>query len=398
MKAFEPVNISGVTFRNRIIRSATYEGACDKTGFPTPLYYEMYEHLAGSEAGAIITGFAYVSNEGRAMHSAQAGIDSPDKITGLKILTERVHRHGCPIILQIAHTGRQTLRRATGMPVRGSSSKRSVYLREKAVPFSTREVYDVIDTFANAATYAREAGFDGVQVHAAHGYLVHQFLLGSINDRKDEFGVDPTTGIGSAFLEKVIGAIRVKCGKDFPVFVKISGGVHGKNNFTIGQFSALIRVLDRIRVEAIEISYGTMDYPFDIFRGDLPVKLILNINPLFKTGNPVIKRVNKAVIDLWFRPRMLPFSPVYNLNYAAQAKKLTDIPLISVGGFRNPGEIENALTSGNADLVSLSRPFLAEPDLVIKMKHDLNHQSLCINCNFCVVMCDSGKPTKCYKF
>ncbi len=398
MKAFQPITIAGITFRNRIIRSATYEGMCDEKGFPTAGYYSTYEALARADAGGIITGFAYVSKEGRAMQPAQAGIDAPDKIPGFRTLTDKVHQYGCPVILQIAHTGRQTIRRVTGLPVRGTSSKRSVYFWEKPVPFSTGEIYDRINKFADAASYARDAGFDGIQVHAAHGYLVHQFLLPGINNRKDEFGIDPQTGIGSAFLEKIIGSIRHRCGNDFPVFVKISGGINDEKHFNIDRFSSLIRILDHIRVDAIEISYGTMDYPFNIFRGEMPVNLILLRNPLFKTRNPIMRSLNKAIIDLWFRPRLLPFSPTYNVKYARLAKTLTCIPVIVVGGFRNPGEIEEALTSGSADLVSLSRPFVAEPNIVSKMKNDRNYQSLCKNCNYCAVMCDSGEPTKCYKF
>jgi len=398
MKVFQPVNIAGITFRNRILRSATYEGMCNDKGIPAAGYYAAYENLARADTGGIITGFTYVSKEGRAMQPAQAGIDAPDKIAGFRILTDRVHQYGCPIILQIAHAGRQTIRRVTGLPVRGCSSYRSVYFRAKPVPFSTGEIYEVINKFADAASYARDAGFDGIQVHAAHGYLVHQFLLPGINNRKDEFAIDPQTRIGSAFLEKIIVSIRHRCGNDFPVFVKISGGINDEKNFGIDGFISLIRVLDRLLVDAIEISYGTMDHPFNIFRGEMPVRLILLKNPFFKTRNPIRRFLNKTIIDLWFRPRQLPFSPGYNVKYATLAKTLTTIPVIVVGGFRNQGEIEEALASGSADLVSLSRPFVAEPDIVIKMKNDRNYQSLCKNCNYCAVMCDSGEPTKCYKF
>ncbi|MCK9424258.1 MAG: NADH:flavin oxidoreductase [Bacteroidales bacterium] len=398
MKIFQSVNIAGITFRNRIIRSATYEGMCDEKGFPTARYYASYETLAKADVGGIITGFAYVSKEGRAMQSAQAGIDAPDKIPFFRKLTDRIHRYGCPVILQIAHTGRQTIGHVTGLPVKGASSKRSVYFREKTVPYQTREIYGVINKFTDAVSYAREAGFDGVQIHAAHGYLVHQFLLPGNNNRKDEFGIDPETGIGSAFLEGIIRSVRKRCGSDYPVFVKVSGGIGDEKHFNIDRFTSLIRILNRIQVDAIEISYGTMDNPFNIFRGEMPVNLILAKNPFFKTHNPVRKLLNKAIIDLWFRKRTLPFSHGYNLQYAALAKTLTDIPVIVVGGFRNPVEIEQALSSGKADMVSLSRPFVAEPDIVLKMKNDWNYQSLCKNCNYCAVMCDSGEPTKCYKF
>jgi 2,4-dienoyl-CoA reductase-like NADH-dependent reductase (Old Yellow Enzyme family) len=140
-----------------------------------------------------------------------------------------------------------------------------------------------------------------------------------------------------------------------------------------------------------------MDFPFNIFRGEVPVDLILAKNPFFATQNPVVKFMNRTIIDQWFRPQQIPFSSAYNVSFARNAKSITGIPVFVVGGFRKPGDIEDVLTSGDADLVSLSRPFVAEPDIVLKMKNDRNYQSLCRNCNYCAVMCDSGKPTKCYQ-
>lgn len=397
MNPFEPVNIAGIAFRNRIIRSATYEGACDTSGFVTQHYIDLYEKLARSGAGGLITGFAYISREGRAMHQAQAGIDDPDKIPGLSAMTTMVHQHNCPVILQIAHCGRQTLSRVTGMRVRGASGKRSVYFGEKPVKLQTREVYNIIEKFALSAAYAREAGFDGIQLHAAHGYLIHQFLLPWINNRRDEFGIDATTGIGSRFLETVTAAVRNKCGPDFPLFVKISHAIHDEMRFTSDRYAALISVLDRIGVDGIEVSHGTMDYPFNIFRGDLPVDLILSKNPIFKAKTRTGKILRRIAVNLWFRPNIKPFSPAYNLGQARIAKQLTGIPVVVVGGFRSLEDIEEALNSSGADLVSMCRPFIAEPGIVLKMKEDRNYHSRCQNCNFCAVMCDSGGVTKCYK-
>ncbi len=397
MKALEPYQVKGVTFRNRIIRSATYEGACDREGFATAAYGEMYENLARSGAGAIITGFAFITPEGRAMQPAQAGIDAPDKIPGLRAMTDRVHRHGCPVFLQVAHSGRQTLGRITGLPVRGCSARRSPYFRERPLPFSTREAEDIAGRFGISAAYAREAGFDGIQLHAAHGYLIHQFLLAGVNNRRDEFGIDPQTGIGSAFLERIIASVRQRCGQDFPLLVKISGATGDDRQFGPRQFTALIGLLDRAGVDAIEISFGTMDLPFNIFRGDLPVGLILDRNPLYRARSIWRRTLNKTLIDLWFRPKLLPFTPTYNLEYAQQAKRLTRIPVISVGGFRTGREIEAALAGWKTDLVALSRPFVAEPDFAEKITHDPDHRSPCTCCNWCAVMCDSGESTRCYR-
>lgn len=397
MELFEPATIGGVVLKNRVIRSATYEGMCDPHGVPTDRYYRYYASLAENGPGAVITGFAFVSREGRAMQPAQAGIDEDSKIPFYLALTSAMHRHGCPVFMQISHAGRQTTREATGSRVRGVSSRASFYFRERPEPFSTAEVYDRINDYAAAAKRAKSAGFDGVQVHAAHGYLLHQFLLPGINDRKDEFGPDPETGIGDEFLRKVVAAIRKECGAGFPVLVKISGGVAKEEQFTQSQFKALVRCLDSIEVDAIEISFGTMDQAFNIFRGDLPEELILKVNPFFRSRNPLIRAVNKTVIRTWYRPKQRPFSPMYNLEFSRIAKENTRIPVISVGGFRSVQEMQQAVQEESADFISLSRPFIAEPDLVNKMKTNPGYVSACTSCNKCAVMCDSGHPTKCYR-
>jgi 2,4-dienoyl-CoA reductase-like NADH-dependent reductase (Old Yellow Enzyme family) len=370
----------------------------DANGFPGPSYVDFYDTLAKNGVGGIITGFAFTSREGRAMQPRQAGIDHPDKIPYFRKMTGTVHRHNCPVFLQVSHTGRQSLKMATGSDLRGVSSKRSVYFRERPVAFSASEVYDRIDQYARAALYAKEAGFDGIQLHAAHGYLIHQFILPAVNNRQDEFGLNSVTGIGTAFLEKAISSVRDKCGMDFPILVKISGAVDIKPAFSTYQFVELVRFLDGMEVSAIEISYGTMDHALNIFRGDMPESLILSRNPVLKARNRAQRLVNRVIMKQYFKRKLKPFTPAYNLEYAAIAKKYTRIPVISVGGFRDGEEIRDAVSTGKTDLVGLARPFICEPDFVEKIKINGSHRSLCMNCNYCSVMCDSANETRCYKY
>ena len=320
-KLLEPYHHDRLHFRNRIVKSGVYEGRCDRNGFPGESYVDFYRALAKGQPGAIITGFAYVSREGRAMQPFQAGIDHPDKIPYYRKVTEQVHNEGCPIFLQIAHSGRQTLKSVTGTAPRGVSARRSPYFRGNPSPLLTGEIYRIIGEFATAASYAREAGFDGIQLHAAHGYLIHQFLLPAVNTRKGDFEVDRTTGIGIAFLDEIINAVREKCGSDFPVLVKISGGVDIKPGFSISQLLELVGFLDRKSVDAIEISYGTMDHALNIFRGDVPESLILSVNPIFKSRNRLERSLLKFIMRKYFINKLKPFTPAYNLDYAAIAKQ-----------------------------------------------------------------------------
>lgn len=361
-----------------IIRSATFEGMADKDGYPTKEYKKLYETLAKNQVKTLITGFMYISNTGRAMQIGQAGMDEMGKVKAYKEITDSVHRYGSKIIAQLAHTGRQTWN--TGYEIVGVSSKKSNYFNIKPHALTIDEINTIIDEFSDAALCAKLAGFDGIQLHAAHGYLIHQFLLPSINDRKDEYKE------GTLFLERIVCRIREKCG-DFPIWVKVSWGVDIEN-YTKDQFIDLIGFLDKLKVDAIEVSYGTMDVALNIFRGKIPVKEVLKYNPIYS---------QKSV---WWRLFGLPlevlkikkFMPMYNLEYAKLAKQHTSIPVIAVGGYRTGEEIYSC----GMDLVSLSRPFICEPDFLVKLKENSCYVSKCTNCNRCAIMCDTKYSLRCY--
>lgn len=396
-KAFTSYKIGSLRLKNRIVRSATYEGASDENGNPLKRYMTIYKTLAQKNVGMIITGFAFISKSGRAMQRAQAGIDSAGKIMSYKKLTDEVHKYDVPLIMQIAHTGRQTLRSVTGEVPVSSSLKSSVYFREKPRFITEPEIRQIIEQFAFSAYLAKEAGFDGVQLHAAHGYLLHQFLLPETNTLMGSYGIDRQTGLGTKLLEDVFDRIKEKCGENFPVMVKISGDHNLSGSFYPEKFDNLIRFLDKKRFDAIEISFGTMDYALNIFRGDMDMKMVFNYNPIFKTNNIFKKFTSELFLNTFIKPLFINFSPAYNLHYAERAKKLTNVPVISVGGFRSKQEIENAIDDNKTDLVGLSRAFICEPDFALKiMGTQGDYISQCKNCNKCVFMCDSGKPTACY--
>ena len=397
MEVFETTKIGKCELKNRIIRSATFEGMCDEQGFPTSDYYSFYEKLGQNELGGIITGFSYISTEGKAMQPGQAGIDSEEKIPCFIKLTDSVHKHNCKIFMQIAHTGRQTRKQETGKDVVGCSPKKSFYFRSKPKVLTHSEILSIIEQFGYSALYAKEAGFDGIQLHAAHGYLIHQFILPSINTRDDEFGIDPKTKIGIKFLDLIIDKIRQKCGNDFSILIKISGSDDYSDTFSKDQFVNLISFINTKKIDAIEISYGTMDYALNIFRGDFPIDLILSKNPIYKTKSRFLKILNKTFVFPFFRIKLKPFKPMYNLEYAVLAKRYTHIPVISVGGFRGADEIEYSIKTKKTDFVGLSRALINEPDFVKKIKENGQYISKCKNCNYCAIMCDTNNITKCYK-
>ncbi|MCD4818990.1 MAG: NADH:flavin oxidoreductase [Candidatus Cloacimonetes bacterium] len=384
-------------FTNKIFRSATFEGMADSNGFPTDEYRKYYKKLAENEVKNIITGFTYISQEGRAIHPRQAGIDSDEKIPYFQKITDCVHKFDSKIYLQIAHTGRQTSEQITKKKVVGVSNKKSNYFGSKPKQLSTNEIYSVIESFTNAAKRAKLAGFDGIQLHAAHGYLIHQFLHPYINNRNDEFGINNQTGIGDYFLRKTILSIRKKCGQEFPILIKISASDNLPKQFTINNFISLIKVLDELKISKIEISYGTMENALNIFRGkSIPYDVILKHNFHYKTNSILKKKLWKIFATPFLKHKAIPFSEMYNLKYAKIAKKITDIPIICVGGFRSGDEIKKAIISGNTDFVSLCRPFICEHDFVKKLAKNSSYISNCCDCNICAIMCDSKNSTRCY--
>lgn len=359
-----------------IIRSATFEGMADDSGFPTVAYQRYYEVLS-RHVKTIVTGFLYISEQGRAMHPGQAGMDTPEKARAFLPVTQAVHKNGGQIIAQIAHVGRQTTR-ANAV---GVSAKPSSYFGVSPHVLSTTEIKTIVETFAGAAGYAQDAGFDEVQIHCAHGYLIHQFLLTSINDRNDIYG-DP-----HRFLSEVVTAVRKRCGREFAIWVKISADVDIQND-SPPEFVRLISTLDSLPVDAIEISRGTMDLALNIFRGSVPLKTALRHNPVYAAKSFCYK----LFILPFVRMKMKGFKPCYNLEYAKLAQQYTNIPVICVGGFRSGREIMDA----GIENISLCRPFICEPDFLDKLQKDPAYQSKCLNCNICAVMVDTDKPLRCY--
>ncbi len=397
MKIFEPAFLGNVLLKNRLIQSATYEGMCDEHGFPLQDYINKYANLAKNDVGGIITGFAFVNKEGKAMQPGQAGMDHEDKIPYYKKVTEIVHQFSSKIFMQLAHAGRQTRTQETKRRVVGASLKKSFYFKSLPEKLTTNEVNKIIHNFAQSAFYSQKAGFDGIQLHAAHGYLIHQFLLPSINTRKDIFKINPKTKLGTEFLERIIDHIREKCGANYPILVKVSGSDDYLRKFSKKQFIDLILFLNNKKVDGIEISYGTMDYALNIVRGDIPTDVILNYNPIFRIKNRIFRFLWKILIVPFLKLKIKRFKPIYNLKYAKIAKKHTHIPLICVGGFRKGKEIKMAIEEENINFISMCRPFIAEPDIVHKMKEKEDYISQCSNCNICFIMCDTSNPTKCYQ-
>ena len=387
---FEPVKLHNITLKNRIIRSATYEGWGDPDGVPRSELADIYLNLARGGVGTIITGFAFISEAGRAMQPGQCGIDSAFKIDPWKKITGKVRASYSDVrlFMQIAHAGRQTKRKYTGNSVVGPSGRKCTYFREPVKILNDTEIHEIIDEFGEAAQRAREAGFDGIQVHAAHGYLVHQFLSPWTNTRRDKWAD------GNLFLENIIENIHRKCGGDFPVLIKLSRADDNTPGVTLNDAIRTVKRLEKLAIDAIEVSYGTMEFALNIIRGDCPIDIILKVNPLFNQIPLFFREIWKRFFLKKYLSKNLPFTENYNVDSALKIKQATKLPVFPVGGIRTADNMIEILNKG-LDAVSLCRPLIREPDLPEKLKNGKNSE--CKNCNLCTVHCDSTRPLRCYR-
>lgn len=341
---FKPVTIGSLELKNRVVRSATWDGAADDKGAVTDYSLELYRELARGGIGLIVSGHAFVSSHGQAT-PAQYGIHTDDMIPGLRQLTEAVHREGSKIAAQIAHCGINSLHlRRQGIPVRVVSHKDDVKGPQQEM--TDDDVEELINDFAAAAGRAVEAGFDAVQLHGAHGYLMSQFLSPLFNNRGDKWGGSPEKR--RRFHLEVIGRVRRTVGNNYPLMIKFGIQDDEEGGLSLAEGLETARAMVDKGIDAIEVSAG-------VGRG---------------------RAVPRQSAD---DPEETPFR-----ERAAALKKAVTVPVILVAGIRHLETAEDILGSGGADLISMCRPFIRQPGLLLGWQRGEDGPSTCISCNKCM--------------
>ncbi len=383
---FEPTHLGTLTLRNRIVKSATMENMATPDSLPTEDMRAFYQTLARGGAGLIITGYAYVNEVGQSA-PLQSGAHTDDMIPKWRRITDTVHETGAKIGLQIAHGGRQTQAKALGdrQPVAPSAIPNFVYF-VRPRPMTEEEIWATIRDFGDAAARAKEAGFDAVQIQAAHGYLISGFLSRLTNRRRDDWGGDWERRF--RFLAEVYRAVRQAVGTDFPVLCKLNVddgvwiGLRPHDGF------AAARRLAETGLDGLEISEGVFETTLRMSRGDAPTDIVGRYR----------SRLARLYLRIGFglQQPLTRFKEAYLLPHAKKLKPTLGVPLILVGGIRRLDLAQSILDAGHADLISMARPLIREPDLPNRWLGGNGAAALCTSCNRCLAEIEQGNRLQCY--
>jgi len=333
--------IGSMEIRNRFMRSATTSYYSDDRGFVRDENINLYRGLAEGGGGLIVKGHLYVMDTGRA-HEGMAGISHDYHVPRLKELTDAVHEHGGKIVTQLNHGGYHSISNQAGPSYyRGESWS--------ARALSEDDLHEVVEAFGDAAERSLEAGFDGVQIHGAHGYLISQFLSKAANKREDDYGGSMENRM--RLLVEVYEEIRSRIGNDVPVLLKLNSDDFSPDGFTVEESAEVAQAICKRGLDAVEISgggFGRKDDLYERARSDDP-----EVAEAIFAGHAVKIR---------------------------EATKPTTMALVN--GIRSLSCMQALLDKGLADLISMSRPFVREPDIIRKLEKGQTEVT-CTSCGDC---------------
>jgi len=359
---FSPLTLGSLTLPNRFMRSATFEGLAAQDGEVTDKLVALMAALARGRVGLIVTGNAYVRGDGRT-RPTQMAIDRDALLPGLTRMAEAVHREGGQIAVQIAHSGCYSDPVDGGAPL-GLSDLSG--LCPGQVPacreLTARDVSELASAFAQAAVRAKAAGFDAVQLHAAHGYLLSQSLSPFFNRRADEFGGPIENRM--KILLAVYRAVRSAVGAKFPVLIKINSRDYLEHGLVPEETALVCRALQDAGIDLVELSGGTMasDPRFSPIRAG---------------------RFDAPEREAWFRAD------------AAVIKAALTVPVALVGGVRTPQTALALIKEGVCEMIALSRPLIREPGLIARWQNGDLRPATCLSDNLCLTEARSGNGLRC---
>jgi 2,4-dienoyl-CoA reductase-like NADH-dependent reductase (Old Yellow Enzyme family) len=367
---FGPVQLGPVTLRNRVIKAATFEGM-SRNNEVTASLIEFHRRFAAGGVGMSTVAYLAVAPDGR---GAPAEIAlSPSAVPGLRALTEAVHGEGAAAAAQIGHAGPV----AAGTGYRGLAPSR--VFSPMAMKFTraatAADLERVVAEFAAAARVVADSGFDAVEIHMGHGYLLSSFFSPKLNHRTDQWG--GSVANRARLARDVARAVRGAVGDKLAVTAKLNMADGVPGGLWLNESVEIARLLESDgTLDALQLTGGSsFQNPMYLFRGEAPIAEMATAFP-----QPI--RSAFKVMGGRFLPSY-PFEEAYFLPYARQFRAALDMPLTLLGGINRLATIQRALAEG-FDHVAMARALLREPDLVETMQRDASAEALCIHCNKCI--------------
>ncbi|MCP4104370.1 MAG: NADH:flavin oxidoreductase [Desulfobacteraceae bacterium] len=358
-KLFETTSINNMTLQNRFVRSATWEGMANDDGSGTTRLADYMKELARGGLGLIITGHAYVAKGGQA-GLKQLGAYSDELLPGLNEITEAVRKQGGKIVLQLAHAGCHAASNLSGLGPVGPSvmeNENGPVCRE----ITQDDIRGIVNAFRQGASLAERSGFDGVQIHGAHGYLLSQFLSPYYNKREDEYG--GAIENRARIILEVLQSIRAEVGDKYPVMIKMNSEDFLDNGLNVEDMLQVAEMLEKSGIDAIELSGGT--------------SMSGKYNPVRRT------RFDSEEKEVFYK------------SAAERYKEKIRVPLMLVGGIRSYSVAEQLVNKGTSDYIALCRPLIREPHLINRWKSGDTAKATCLTDNKCFKPAMEGKGLYC---
>lgn len=369
---FTPVTLGPLTLRNRSIRSAAFESMCPGN-VPSPQLLAYHRSVAAGGVGMTTVAYAAVTRSGLSF-DRQLWM-RPEIVPGLRELTDAVHAEGAAVSIQLGHCGNMSHKSICGCLPVGASSGFNLYSPTFVRGLRADELPEMAKAYGRSVCLAREAGFDAVEIHAGHGYLISQFLSPSTNHRKDEFG--GTLANRMRFMEMVMEEVMKAAGNDMAVLVKMNMRDGFRGGMELDESLQVARKLQELGAHALVLSGGFVSKaPMYVMRGEMPIRTMTYYMTCWwlKYG---VRLVGKYMIP------SVPFREAYFLEDALKFREALDIPLVYVGGLVSRQKIEEVLNHG-FEAVQMGRALLNEPDFVNRMRREENARCNCRHSNYCI--------------
>ena len=369
-RIFEPVEIGPIALRNRTIRAAAFEGMSDGHR-PTPALVDYHRAVAAGGIGMTTVAYAAVERSGLTF-SHQLWLRD-EIVPDLRALTDTVHARGARVSIQIGHAGNMAKRAATGERAMAPSSLPNLYGPSWPRAMNERDIARIVESFGRATEIAARAGFDAVEVHAGHGYLISQFLSPATNHRRDAYGGAIEQRM--RFMREVMARVLRASGGRIAVLVKMNLSDGFKGGQTLEEAIEIARTLERDGAHALVLSGGFVSRsPMYILRGAMPMGVMAE-----QAGGwlaPMIRALGSRLV------REVPYHELYFLAQASIVRDAVRMPLVYIGGVTSAAGIAKALDAG-FDAVAMARALIHDPNFVNRLEADAAAHSACNHCNYC---------------